>query len=162
MKLYHGSNVNVSEPNLNISNRTRDFGNGFYLTSSLEQAVSWAKHRTYQREKNGKPTISIYELDEEKLNDLNIKRFESADKEWLDYVTMNRTNLEGMKNDYDIVIGPVANDNTTPVINLYLSGFLNEDATIQALMTFVLKDQYVIKTQKALGIIKYVGCDYYE
>jgi len=47
MKLYYGSSVSVSNPDLSISNRTRDFGNGFYLTSSLEQAISWATHRTY-------------------------------------------------------------------------------------------------------------------
>ena len=63
MKLYHGSNVEVKNPDLNYSNRGRDFGNGFYLTSSLEQAKSWAKHRTHIYNE-GKPTVSVYELDD--------------------------------------------------------------------------------------------------
>lgn len=162
MKLYHGSNVSVTDPILNITNRTRDFGNGFYLTSSLEQAISWAKHRTYQREKTGRSTVSIYELNEEKMKELNIKRFESADKDWLNYITTNRTRLDNREDDYDLVVGPVANDNTTPVINLYLSGIISEDIAIENLKTYVLKDQYTIKTERALNIIEYIGCDYYD
>lgn len=162
MKLYHGSNVSVEKPDLNISNRTRDFGNGFYLTSSLEQAISWAKHRAYQREKSGKPTLSIFELDDNKLDSLNIKKFETANREWLQYITMNRTHSNNVKDDYDIVIGPVANDSTTPVINLYLNGILSEEAAIENLKTYVLKDQFAIKTQKALDSLKYIRSEEYE
>lgn len=38
MKLYHGSNVTVSEPKILESSRALDFGNAFYMTSRLEQA----------------------------------------------------------------------------------------------------------------------------
>ena len=42
MKLYHGSNVVVENPQLIPSKRLLDFGEGFYLTSDLEQARKWA------------------------------------------------------------------------------------------------------------------------
>ncbi len=160
MILYHGSNIEVKNPDLKISTRTRDFGRGFYLTSSLEQATSWAKHRTYQREKVGKPTISIYELNEEGFHNLNVKKFDGANEEWLEYITLNRTSKEIIDDPYDIVIGPVANDSTAPVINLYLSGVISEDIAIENLKTYVLKDQYTIKTEKALSYLKYEGSEY--
>lgn len=159
MKLYYGSNVVVKSPNLNFSNRARDFGSGFYLTSSLEQAQSWARHRTYLS-KTGKPTINVFELDDNYVNNLLVKKYDSANKEWLEFITKNRTNEESIKNDYDIIIGPVANDNTTPFINLYLSNIIDFEVAIKELKTFVLKDQYVIKTNKALDYLKYEGVIY--
>ena len=36
MILYHGSNVEVSEPKLLKVQRTLDFGKGFYTTTDLE------------------------------------------------------------------------------------------------------------------------------
>lgn len=159
MKLYHGSNVVVKNPDLNYSNRARDFGSGFYLTSSLEQAVSWARHRTYLS-KTGKPTITVFELDDNYVNNLLVKKYDSASKEWLVFITKNRTNAESIKNDYDIIIGPVANDNTTPVINLYLSKIIDFEVAIKELKTYVLKDQYVIKTEESLKFLKYEGVIY--
>ena len=94
------------------------------------------------------------------INNLLVKKYDSASKEWLEFITKNRTNEESIKNDYDIIIGPVANDNTTPVINLYLSNIIDFEVSIKELKTFVLKDQYVIKTKKALEYLKYEGVIY--
>lgn len=41
MLLYHGSNIEVSNPQILESDRCLDFGKGFYLTSSFEQAKRW-------------------------------------------------------------------------------------------------------------------------
>ena len=40
MILYHGSNVEVREPKIIVSNRTLDFGAGFYTTSNKGQPVA--------------------------------------------------------------------------------------------------------------------------
>lgn len=79
MKLYHGSNVVVQKPQILTSDRKLDFGTGFYLTSSLEQAERWAELTT-ERRKTGTPTISVYEFDETKLDELKILKFEKANK----------------------------------------------------------------------------------
>ena len=63
MKLYHGSNMAVYEPQILVSDRKLDFGSGFYLTSSLEQAERWAELTT-ERRGTGVPTITVYEFDE--------------------------------------------------------------------------------------------------
>ena len=69
MKLYHGSNIAVQNPQILASDRKLDFGAGFYLTSSFEQAKRWADLTT-ERRGTGTPTISVYEFDETKLENL--------------------------------------------------------------------------------------------
>ena len=155
MKLYHGSNIEVTHPIILTSDRKLDFGSGFYLTSSYEQASRWAKLTTQRRE-SGEETISVFEFDESKTTDLKILQFKNADREWLEYVTSNRKNLEIKDNDYDIIIGPVANDKTMPVISLYFSGIYNIEETIKRLLTQKLHDQYTFKTDTALKSLKFL------
>lgn len=155
MKLYHGSNIEVTHPKILTSDRKLDFGSGFYLTSSYEQASRWAKLTTKRRE-SGKETISVFEFDESKTTDLKILQFKNANREWLEYVTSNRKNLEIKDNDYDIIIGPVANNKTMPVISLYFSGIYNIEETIKRLLTQKLHDQYTFKTDTALKSLKFL------
>lgn len=153
MKLFHGSNVSVQNPKIIDSGRFLDFGIGFYLTTDFEQAKKWAKSTTERRE-NGVPTISVFEILEEDMNQLSILNFETASKEWLQFVAKNRKNMS-VDSNYDIIIGPVANDNTMPVITLYLRGDYDEDETIKRLMPQNLKDQVVFKTEKSLEFLKF-------
>ena len=89
MLLYHGSNVEVKEPKIIVSNRTLDFGAGFYTTSSETQAIKWAKQQALRR-RGGKATVTKYTLDETVLSDLSVLRFDTANADWLNYVTENR------------------------------------------------------------------------
>jgi hypothetical protein len=41
MKIYHGSIDKVENPEIRDSNRTLDYGRGFYTTTSYEQAESY-------------------------------------------------------------------------------------------------------------------------
>ena len=148
MKLYHGSNIAVEKPKILLSDRRLDFGTGFYLTSSYEQAERWA-YLTAKRREVGKPIITSYCFNEEMLNSLKVTQFKGASVEWLKFVANNR-NVENFTNDSDIVIGPVANDRTMPVIKLYFSGIYDEDETIKRLLPQKLKDQYAFKTEMAL------------
>ena len=117
MKLYHGSNDEIKNPKILESDRKLDFGTGFYLTTSYEQAEKWAV-LTAKRRNYGKPFISVFEYDEEGSNELSVLKFQNADEKWLRFVSANRKNLS-VKNDYDVVIGPVANDRTMPVISFF-------------------------------------------
>lgn len=148
MKLYHGSNIIVEKPKILQSDRRLDFGTGFYLTSSYEQAERWAL-LTVKRRGEGKQTITSYDFDEEIISSLKVLCFEGATAEWLKFVANNR-NVKDFTDDSDIVIGPVANDRTMPVIKLYFSGIYDEDETIKRLLPQKLKDQYVFKSEKAL------------
>lgn len=154
MKLYHGSNLEIKNPQILESDRKLDFGTGFYLTSSYEQAEKWAI-LTAKRRGEGRPIISVFEYEDNKSSELNILKFENADIEWLRFVSGNRNN-QSTKNDYDIIIGPVANDKTMPVISLYFAGVYSEEDTIKRLLPQKLQDQFVFKTEKSLKQLNYV------
>lgn len=153
MTLYHGSNIEIKVPKIIQSKRLLDFGTGFYLTSDYEQAAKWAVRTTNRRE-TGTPTISVFNIADSELENLDILVFEAANKEWLRYISQNRSN-NLVRDSYDIVIGPVANDQAIRTVNNYLKGYLTEDIAIQLLLPQNLKDQYVFKTEKALSVLKF-------
>lgn len=154
MKLYHGSNVIVSKPEILVSDRTLDFGTGFYLTSSSEQAKKWSE-LTAKRKKSGYPTVSIFEFDDQDLSNLKYLIFPQADKDWLRFVSANRKS-ENSQNDYDLIVGPVANDKTMPVISLYFAGIYDEEDAIKRLLPQKLCDQYVFRSELALQKLIFV------
>ena len=45
MLVYHGSNMEVKQPDVNHSKKYLDFGEGFYVTIYEEQAKKWAKRK---------------------------------------------------------------------------------------------------------------------
>ena len=155
MKLYHGSNVKVKNPRIITNTRLLDFGYGFYLTSDFKQAKKWAK-LTQKRIQQGIATVSVYEISKEQLKNLKVLYFESANREWLKFVTQNRSNNIINNENWDIIIGPVANDNTMPVINLYLNVIYDENEALKRLLPQNLKDQYTFKTEKALKYLKFL------
>lgn len=152
MKLYHGSNIAVEYPRILQSDRRLDFGTGFYLTSGYEQAERWS-FLTTKRRSEGRATITIYELDENKLDNLQVLRFSGATEQWLRYVANNR-NVKDFIDNSDLVIGPVANDRTMPVIKLYFAGIYDEAETIKRLLPQKLKDQYAFKTENSLSALR--------
>ena len=100
-------------------------------------------------------------IDETVLSDLSVLRFDTANADWLNYVTENRKGVyTGEK--YDIVIGPVANDNTMPVINDYMAGTIDEETALILLKPQKLSDQYAFLTWKGLSALRYMEGTYYE
>lgn len=156
MILYHGSNLTVSEPKLVVQNRFLDFGFGFYTTTNKIQAIGFADKVT-KRRKDGVPTVSIYEIDEEKaFAQCTVLRFDAPNEAWLDFVSENRSgNYEGP--DYDFIFGPVANDDVYTTFTLYTAGVLSKEQTIQTLKVKKLYNQLVLASPKALSYLKFVG-----
>ena len=153
MILFHGSNVEVSSPHLMPQTRALDFGRAFYLTSDVDQASKWAQTSVLRRGE-GNALVSVYELNDEVFAQLNVLRFVAPDADWLRYVTDNRMG-RASEADYDIVVGPVANDNTMPVLNLFFKGAYSEEETLCRLLPQRLKDQYAFKTENALLCLRY-------
>lgn len=154
MILYHGSNFEIKSPPLLKIQRSLDFGKGFYTTSDFEQAKKWAE-RTARIRGEGKAIVSCYEFPDDAFDTLSVLRFEKADAAWLDYVTKNRKGADTTE-DYDLVIGPVANDQTFPTILLYLDGYIDAEIAIRQLLPLKLKDQYTFKTGRALSLLKFI------
>jgi hypothetical protein len=156
MKLYHGSSVAVEIPNLSLSRKNLDFGIGFYTTSYKKQAISFARKVMMRREHNSE-SVSAYDFDIKAAEAfLNILHFQTPDKLWLDYVHQNRKNIYTGKS-YDLVIGPVANDDIFATLIVYEQGILNVVQTLEALKVKELYSQYVFKTDKALSFLKYIN-----
>lgn len=153
MILYHGSNVEVKEPRLLKVQRELDFGKGFYTTSDLEQAIKWAK-RTARRLKQENGYVTAYEIEDDEMKNLRILHFDAPDAEWLRFVVKNRTGNNNSL-EWDIISGPVANDQTAPVIDLFLDGKYDEEETIKRLLPQKLKDQYTFKTKEALRLLHF-------
>lgn len=152
MILYHGTNLIVEKPHPVEQNRYLDFGFGFYTTSNLEQARNFALKVV--KRKGGKPIVNIYEFDEKKAEAVDCKRFVSPDEAWLDFVSENRNGIYKGKN-YSIIIGPVANDDVYTTLQLYLSGFLTKEQTLQTLKIKKLYDQYVFANQEAMDLLHF-------
>ena len=153
MILYHGSNMAVEKPRLMPTKRLLDFGAAFYLTSDFEQARKWAMHTVKIRE-TGSAIVSAFEFDDSALSTLRILKFDSPDLDWLHFVAANRTgNAEN--NQYDLIIGPVANDQAIRTVNDYLKGYFSEDIAIRILQPQKLKDQYAFKTDAALACLQF-------
>lgn len=161
MILYHGSNMEVPHPKILEPTRALDFGAGFYTTSSETQAIRWAYLQT-KRRKKGTPTVSRYSYDPDNLpEDLSVKHFPSADATWLNFVCENRkVSYSGQQ--YDIVIGPVANDDTMPVINDYLAGAISEETALVLLNPQKLADQYTFLSDKALEALNFLEAKTYD
>ncbi len=153
MKLYHGSNTVVDKPKLLKGQRALDFGEGFYLTSSVTQATKWARTIT-RRRGCGESTLNVYELDSQCLSAFKIMRFDTADDAWLDYVVQNRRG-QAVAADYDIVIGPVANDSTLPVIDDYMAGVYTKEEAVRRLLPQNLTDQYAFKSTEAINALTF-------
>ncbi len=151
MKLYHGGNIGIPEPRIIIpdSKRTVDFGHGFYTTTNYEQAERWSRIRRQRNQNSG--FVSIFEAPNNLLEipALKVLRFNSADHAWLDFVMKNRNDLN-FQHDYDLVAGPVANDRVYTTLSLFESELLDANETIHRLKTYVLTDQMLFHSEKAL------------
>ena len=114
MILYHGSYLEIPNPDLKHSRANVDFGLGFYTTPLYEQAEKWC-NKFKRRNKNG--FISCYSFDETTYNHLNVLRFDAYSEEWLDFILNCRSERD--TTDYDIVIGGVANDKVFNTVELF-------------------------------------------
>ena len=151
MILYHGSNVEVKEPILLKVQRELDFGKGFYTTNDMEQAARWA-WRTAKRRGESNAFVTVYEVNEDELKNICLLSFDSPNVEWLNFVVKNRKG-EYIAGNWDIISGPVADDQTAQVIDLYLEGAYDEEEAIRRFLTQRLKDQYAFKTNEALKLL---------
>ena len=162
MILYHGSNLKINEIDLLKCKPYKDFGQGFYCTTIKKQAEFMAE-RVVKRQ-GGVKTVNTFELDENIFNDkeLNIKRFDKPPKEWAKFILNNRDrNYKfikskecNMDNKYDLVIGPVADDDIIILFRTFVNGLIDIDTLIKELTYKELTVQYSFHTSKSLRYLK--------
>ena len=153
MIVYHGSAEIIKNPNLLHSYRPLDFGKGFYLTTIHSQAMDRAIDKC-NTQKLGTPIVQTYEFDERQSEILKIKRFASTDEDWARFILGNRNRKNKNFHDYDIVIGPVADDGVISSIFLYETGVIDMNTLIERLKYARPNVQYCFCTKKSLELLK--------
>lgn len=154
MKLYHGTNVDFDVIDLTKSNKYKDFGQGFYLTDIRSQAEELAAKKS--RLFGGYPVIQEYEFDESLLRGAELKalKFGKPSTEWAEFIFKNRNRDNNFTHDYDIVIGPIANDGVAYLLGRYEEGTLTIEELSDKLDYKKLNSQYLFGTNKSLKYLK--------
>lgn len=155
MMLYHGTNVDFDDIDLKKSRPNKDFGCGFYLTHLKRQAEQMAVRRC-EFSGWGTPLIHKYEFDEHLLHDgsLNVKIFDGVSVEWALFVIQNRRAKGKKTHDYDIVVGPVADDGVVYQMNLYAQRIITVEQLVEGLTYRKLNRQYFFGTRLAISKLK--------
>lgn len=152
LKLYHGSNVRIEHIDLSVGHINKDFGKGFYLTTIKEQAEAMAKRKA-RLFIDAVPIVTEFIFDDSSLNDkeLNVKIFDGVSEEWAAFIFENRRASEtGFHHNYDIVIGPVADDGVVMQLDRYEMGKITLQQLVDELRYRKLNNQYYFGTERAI------------
>ncbi len=154
MKLYHGSNIKILTIDLEKGRLGKDFGKGFYLSGEYEQAERMAQITSVRR--GGEPMITTFVFDETKLSDkdLKVKIFEGYSIDWAQFILKNRlNNTPEQAHDYDIVIGPIADDKVGVQIRQLLREYITLEQFQKKVEYITPTIQYFFATEKAINLL---------
>lgn len=142
--LYHGSNTIVEHPLVSIGRKDLDFGPGFYLTPLYEQACKWAiRIKTIRRAEQA--IINAYEFSPP--TGYSTKRFDTYDKEWLNFIVDSRSGRQPWA-DFDIIEGGVADDRVIDAVEAYINGYADIEHTLRQLIYHKPNYQICILSQE--------------
>ena len=158
MIVFHGSDVIVDKPKILSVTRPLDFGSGFYVTTNRDQALSWAKRVSY-RNNTKFAYLNSYDFQfESAKGNMRIIKFDGAGEKWLDFICKNRR-MAYTGDDYDIVIGPVADDKVYRVVINYENGEIDKDEALKRLKVEKLCDQILFHDFEALKYLKFINAE---
>lgn len=97
MKLYHGTNVQFIDIDIQKSQRYKDFGQAFYLSDIQSQAQDMAGNKADLL--GGDPIVQQYEVPDNILQDpeLKVKVFPHYNTEWALFVWNRRSSESHLK-----------------------------------------------------------------
>lgn len=150
--LYHGTNVLFEQADLKHSKDRRDFGKGFYTTTRYEQAKEWAENMYIRYGGDG---VYVMKFRLYLHPDLHIKVFRGLTQEWLTMIKENRL-VGGIQHSYDIVIGPLADDNTMRTVAFYVAGIYTDKVALEQLRSCQADDQVSIHTIKGMSCLEFI------
>ena len=155
MKLYHGTNIDFEKIDIDKSKPNKDFGRGFYLSADYEQAMNMANIKFEQME-IGSPLVQEYFVDEIEMQKLKCLIFNDYTEEWAKFILQNRNNPPTKSaHDYDIVIGPIANDRVGVQLWKYESQLIDLPTLVKRLKYMKgITIQYFFGTERAIELLK--------
>lgn len=164
MLVYHGSYTVVEYPNLKFCDTFADFGKGFYLTTDKNQAIRFAKS-VGKRHSQNYGIVNVYMLSN--FDGLDVYEFMDVSADWLNCIAGFRNrryyNLCKAYRKYDVILGKVADDDTSLTLNNYVTAGYGEIGSEKAVKTAIellepdkLKDQIALRTKKAISRIQFL------
>lgn len=154
MLLYHGSKSGIQGDIKPKSRTSCDFGCGFYMGDKPDQPkgliASYEGNKFYEIEYN--------------TEGLKIKEFEdnyTSQIDWALFIAYNRQpekllqfnqlcmRYETYNKLYDMIVGVIADDKMTQVMQLFFNGQMCDKAFVEAMRYVKLGKQYVLKTNEA-------------
>lgn len=161
--LFHGSKRGLENISIEGSRMNCDFGQGFYLGETYEQALSFVCE-------NKQSSVYSFTCD---LENLNVLEF-NCSLEWMLAICYYRGTLGNFSDstivkeiiqkidDADVIIAPIADNRMFYIMTLFAGGEINANVALHSLSASKLGKQYIFKTQKALKQIvpieKYYLC----
>lgn len=151
--LYHTGFEKIEQPDIHIGRANADFGQGFYLSDNGDFSRRWARSR------RGETTwLNTYTL---ALDGLQVKRFE-RNAEWFDYIFHNRSGYPDALSEYDVIVGPIANDTIYDTWGISTSGLLSREQSLRLLMIGPVYRQTAIKTERAASRLRFISAQVIE
>ncbi len=166
IRVYHGSDHIIRNPQYLGGKADNDYGNGFYTTEFEDRARSWAAL-------NGNPessVVNVYDLDLEGLKVLDLN--EHGVLSWIAEVVANRgTNQEAANvvgtrlvelyrpdvSGYDIIKGYRADDSYTQVVEAFLLNQIQLQEVERLFYKGSLGNQFFLKSEKAFRQIHWIN-----
>ena len=148
MILFHTGFSEIRKPDIHYGRKNADFGQGFYLSPEKEFSCRWARER-----KDEDSYLNTYEFNEDGLRIKVLKR----DEDWVSCIFANRRGKADTFSQYDVIIGPIANDTLYDTMGILTSGFLSDGQALQILELGPEYTQWVIKSEKALSQLRWLS-----
>ncbi len=163
MTLYHGSNTTFDVVMLDKCRPYKDFGRGFYLTPNEDQAKRMAER--VARMFGGRAVVHVFDFDETRMGELNVRRFDAPNELWAKFVMNNRDRRfqdfshPECNHDckYDLVVGPVANDDLAMLFRQFASGLITTAMLVREMRFKKLTSQYSFHSSRALALLAMKG-----
>lgn len=142
--LYHGSGAVVKSPEIFVNGKTKDFGYAFYCTNIWGQAAKWA------RSGNINPIVNKYIYTPDST--MRVLKFDGMTEEWLNFIALCRN---GGTHLFDIVEGPMADDQIWDYVKDFLNGRITREAFWAQAKFRHPTHQIAFCTPRSLSCIKY-------
>ncbi len=146
LELFHTGYEEIKNPDVHYGRKNADFGQGFYMSDDGQFAGRWARE---QRDRE--IVVNNYELETEGLLIKSLDR----DKSWADYIFNNRAAKDDYLKEYDVIIGPIANDTLYNTFGIITSGYLTREEALKLLTVGPCYKQIVMKSNKAISQLKW-------
>lgn len=145
MIVYHGSFLEIPNPDVCHSRQRVDFGPGFYVTTLVDQAAKWC-----QRYKSAgqSAVVNRYVCDDDAYAVRRVLTFDSYSDEWLDFVLRCRSG--NSDTPYEIVAGGMADDRVFNTVELFSEGLITREEALGRLRFERPNWQICFRTQGSL------------